>query len=295
MKTKINFSNFIPLLALPTVIFIPQFGKLFSPYTAWILGILMFFSFLSLDLKKIVKEFRHPLEPFYMAMVILVVTPLLVIPIMTHFFPAYKLGALLFMLSPSAIAAPAVAGLYGGSIALAAINTIFSSILAPFSIPILITFFAGTTVKVSILKMMFQLVTIIFIPFILSLLTSHYSEKVTEKVKKHNKYISLGLLFLIFLAILSPYKAELIENFLNKTLWLAVVVAHLILLFFAKMLTVNVESKRRRVSMQSNLLFLNVGIGIIIAQNYFGPSEVLFIVFCQIVWVVMVSLFKYIK
>lgn len=295
MKLKSNLFNLIPLLALPAAIFIPQVGKLFSPYTSWILGILMFFSFLGLEPRKLLKEFKHPLEPFYMSMVILVITPLVVIPIMDHFFHAYKVGALLFMLTPSAIAAPAVAGIYGGSTALAATNTIFSSFLSPFTTPLLIALFSAAKVEVSLVKMGLQLVTLIFIPFILSIIVSRFAENTVGKITKHNKLISLTLLFILFLAILSPYKTELVANLFNKTLWLAVLVAHIILLFFAKMMTVNVQNEERKISIESNLLFENVGIAIILAQSYFGPQEIIFIVFCQIFWVVLVSLFKYIK
>lgn len=295
MKIKNGFLNFIPLLALPAAIFVPPIGMIFSPYVSWILGALLFFSFLGLDLKTLLKSLRNPLEPFYMSMVILVVTPLVAIPIMNHFFPDYALGAMLFLSAPSAIAAPAVAGLYGGSIAFAAINTILSSLLSPFSTPAMVTLFADTSIKVDFIKMMTQLLTLIFIPFFLSLGFSHYYESTTQKIKHHTKGISLGLLFLLFLAILSPYRADLITFMLNKNLWLAVLTAHVILLFFAKLMTVNVETVNRRISIQSNLLFLNVGVALILAQTYFTAPEIIFIVFCQIFWVILVSLFKYIK
>ena len=57
----------------------------------------------------------------------------------------------------------------------------------------------------------------------------------------------------------------------------------------------HVKVKQDKVSIQSNIMFLNVGLAIVIAQNYFGPSEILFIIFCQISWVILVGLFKYLK
>lgn len=295
MKTKTHLSHFLPLLALPAALFIPEVGLIFSPYVSWILGTLLFFSFLGLDPSKLIRSLRRPLEPFYMSVVILAVTPLVAIPIMGHFFPDYQLGALLFLSAPSAISAPAIAGIYGGSIAFSAINTILSSLLSPFSTPAILTLFADTAIKVDFIKMTIQLVTLIFIPFILSLTFSHYAEKTTEKIKTYHKIIPLGLLFLLFLAILSPHRADLLAYAFNKELWLAVLLAHVILLFFAKLMTVNVEAKKRQVSIQSNLLFLNVGVSLILAKTYFGTPEILFVVFCQIFWVVMVSLFRYIK
>lgn len=295
MHLKTNLKNFIPLLAIPAAIFFPQVGSVLSPFTTWILGILLFFAFLGLEPKKLLKEFRHPLEAFYMGMVVLVITPLVILPIMSHFFPEYQLGALLFMLMPSAVSSPAVAGIYGGSVALASANAVFANLLSPFTIPILIGFFAGSTVKVSLFKILYQLIILMAIPFVLSLAAHHAVEDKIQKAKKHFGFIALSLLFLLFFAALSPYKTELTSNLLNGNLWLAVLVAHLILFFFAKLMIAHVKVKKDRISIQSNIMFLNVGLAIVLAQNYFGPSEILFIIFCQISWVILVGLFKYLK
>lgn len=294
-KLKNTLFNFLPLIAIPAAIFFPMIGSIFSPYTSWILGTLLFFSFFGLDLHKLIKEFKRPMEPLLVSVVILVITPLLVLPIMQHFFPTYQTGALLFMSAPSAISAPAIASIYGGNIAFTALNTIFSSLLSPITVPTIITIFSEADVQVSFLDMTLQLVTLIFIPFFLSLGCSHYSVKMTQVVKKYNRLISLSLLFLLFFGILSPHKEKLIEFSLNINLWLAVLVSHLILFFFAKLMSFHIKQKDRKVSLESNLFFLNVGLAAILAQNYFNYEAVLFIVFCQIIWVLMVGFFRYLK
>jgi len=295
MNIKTNLKNFIPLLAIPAAMLVPQIGGILSPFTSWILGGLLFFAFLGLEPKKVFKELRKPMQAFYMSMVVLVITPMVILPVMHYFFPNYQLGALLFMLMPSAISAPAIAGIYGGSVALASVNTVLSNLLSPFTIPILIGFFAGGAVKVSLFKILSQLLILMVTPFLLSLVAHHFAEDTIKKAKSHFGLIALGLLFLLFFAALSPYKAELISNLLNGSLWLAVLIAHLILFFFAKLMVAHVKVKQDRVSIQSNIMFLNVGLAIVIAQSYFGPQEILFIIFCQISWVILVGLFKYLK
>ena len=128
---------------------------------------------------------KEDVQAFYMSMVVLIITPLVILPIMNHFFPDYQLGALLFMLMPSAISAPAVAGIYGGSVALASVNTVLSSLLSPFSIPILIGFFAGGAVKVSLVKILTQLLILMLTPFLLSVVAHHFAEGAIQKAKKH--------------------------------------------------------------------------------------------------------------
>ncbi len=235
------------------------------------------------------------MDQFFMAMVILVITPLVVIPIMGHFFPEFLFGALLFMLTPSAVSAPALVRIYGGNVALTTANTVFSNLLSPLSIPVIIAIFATKKVKVSLLAILWKLVILMGVPFLLSLLVQHFAEKTVLKTKKYFSAVSLLLIFLLFFGALSPFSQELIANLLNKCLWLAVLIAHIVLLFFAKLMVVYVKGKKDRISIQANLLFTNVGLAIVLAQTYFGPTEMIFIIYCQVFWLLMLSLFRYIE
>ncbi len=295
MKVKTQAINLIPLLAIPAALALPQIGRLFSPFTTWLLGGLLLVAFLGLDPKKLLNELKEPMDQIFMVMVILVVAPLVSIPIMGHFFPQFLLGALLFMLLPSAVSAPAVARIYKGNVALTTTNTVFSNLLSPFTITILLAFFASKKVEVSLYTILWQLLVLMAVPFILSLSAQYFAKKTIEKTKKSYKLISLLILFLLFFGALAPYNKELVANLLNQTLWLAVLVAHLILYFFAKLMVIYIKGKKDKISAQSNLLFLNVGLGIVLAQSYFGPQEVIFIIYCQIFWLLMFSLFKYLK
>jgi predicted Na+-dependent transporter len=143
--------------------------------------------------------------------------------------------------------------------------------------------------------MLLQLLMIVVIPFVLSLMTSQFVPAFVQKTKPYYRPINLLLLFLLFFAILSPYSQELTDNLLNGHLWLAVFIVHLVLYFFSKLTVLNATNKSEKISVESNMMFLNIGLAVVIVQNYFGPTEMLFIIFCEIFWVVMVGLFKYLK
>ena len=198
MKTKSQLINLLPLFAIPAAIFLPQMGGVLSPFTTWLLGGLLFLSFLGLDPKKLIHELKSPIDQFFMTMVILVVTPLVIIPIMKHFFPQFLLGALLFMLLPSAVSAPAITKIYRGNVALTTANTVFSNLFSPFTIPILLALFASKEVDVSLYTILWQLLILMAVPFALSLLVQNYAGNVVEKTKKSYSLISLLILFLLF-------------------------------------------------------------------------------------------------
>lgn len=287
--------NFIPLLAIPVAILLPGVGTLLSPYTAWILGVLLFFSFLGLGFEDLIKALRHPAQAFFVSVIILVVTPLVIYPVMQRFFPEYFQGAILFMLLPSALSSPAVAAIYGGNVALATVNTVISNLLSPFSITLFLALFMSAGIKVSIFKILARLLLVILIPFLLGLLANQWVKPWIQKTKRHYRLINLSLLFVLFLATVSPYAQQMVANLRNGRLWLAVLVVHLVLLFFARLSVLHATGKHEKIAIESNLLFLNMGLGVVIAQNYFGPNEMLFLIFCQIVWTVLIGIFKLFK
>lgn len=295
MHTKICLSNFVPLLALPAVFLTPEFGKIFFPYTSWILGAMLFFAFLGLNLNDLLKAARKPKEILYVSLVVLVLTPLIIYPIMQRFFPEYALGAFLFMLLPSAVSSPAVASLYGGNVAKSMMNVVASSLLSPLTIPLMLVLFVGTGIAIPAMIIFQQLVLIVLLPFVLGLLANRYAENLILRVKKYYRPINLFLIFLLFFGALSPYAIEMKTRLLDAYLWLAVLVTYIVLYFFAELFMLHENRSGNRIAIKSNLLFLNVGLGVVLAQNYFGPSEMLFIIFCEIVWVVLVGFFKYLK
>jgi predicted Na+-dependent transporter len=116
-----------------------------------------------------------------------------------------------------------------------------------------------------------------------------------EKTRHHYRPINLALLFLLFFAALGPYNQEILGHLLDLRLWLALVVTHTLLYGLAKLGTWHIRNPKEVVAIESNLLFLNTGLGIVIAENYFGPNEVLFMVFVQIAWMLLLAGFKYLK
>ena len=295
MNNHVGLGNFFPLLAIPLALLIPSIGSVLAPHTALLLAALLFFSFLGLDPKRLLEILRHPGETLTMSLTILVLTPLVVFPIMQRFFPEYFLGAVLFMLLPSAISAPAITAIYGGNVARSAVNTLASSLLSPISISLFLSIFLFARVTVSPWKILGQLALIIFLPFILGLIVDRTKPHLVAKIQPYYRKINLALLFLIFFAALSPYSVDMKVNLLNGRLWLAVLTAHAVLYLFARLVVLHEKNLADKIALQSNLFFLNVGLGVVIAQNYFGPTEMLFIVFCEIVWIALIGLFKYLR
>ncbi len=295
MKLRTTLMNFIPLLAIPVTLAIPKVGAVFFPYTSWILGLLLFSSFLALEWEDLVAVFHSPKRPFYAALVILVVAPLLAYPIMSRFFPEYLLGAVIFMLLPAAVASPAVAGIYGGNIAVATVNAVSTNLLSPFTIPLFLQVFMGQNVKIAILPMFLKLLLMVSIPFAASILLNKFFPTFIGKTKKHYRLISLSLLFFLFFAAVSPYVAELKANLFNFHLMLVVFVAYFVLYFLSRLVLLSTRDGAERIAITANIILPNVGMGVVIVQQYFGSTEMLFMIAAQIIFAILVGFFKYFR
>lgn len=287
--------NFIPLLAVPVTLVIPKVGAVFFPYTSWILGLLLFTSFLALEWKDLIAVFHSPKRPFYAALVILVVAPLLAYPIMHRFFPEYLLGAVIFMLLPAAVASPAVAGIYGGNIAVATVNAVSTNLLSPFTIPLFLRVFMGQTVKFAIVPMFLKLFLMVSIPFTASILLNKFCPAFIGKTKKHYRFISLSLLFLLFFAAVSPYAEQLKANLLNFHLMLVGLVAYFILYFLSRLVLLSTRDSAERIAVTASIVLPNVGMGVVIVQQYFGSTEMLFMIIVQILFAILVGIFSYFR
>ena len=294
MNSKVHLQHFIPLLSIPAAFLLPAVGQQFAPHTQWILAAMLFFSFLGFRIADIRHLLRRPLRSVAVIGIILVVTPLVFYPL-SGFLDAYATGAMLFMLLPSAISSPAVAALYGGEVVVATLDAVVTNLLSVATIPIFFSLVLHETIAVSAWAILQQMAVVILIPFAISSLISHFFPHMARKIHHHFKIANLVLLFFLIFGILSPNVTELRANILNSTLILSVLFTTLVLWVVARLTARLVKKPDEATSIFCNTLLLNTGLGAVLAQNYFGPNEVLFIVFCNIVWVLLVGIVDKIK
>ncbi len=295
MRLKLHPANFIPLLSVPAAFFMADAGRFFYSYTAWILAAMLFFSFLGLRMSELRWVAHHPLRSLASVILILVICPLVIFPVAKVLFPEYLMGAMIFMMLPAAVSSPAVAAIYGGDVALATIDAVLSNLLSVVSIPVLVGLVAHESVRIGAGKILGQMVIVVLVPFVAGTFVSHFFERVARRIHRHSREINLWLLFLLFFAALSPFVSELVANLANMRLILAVLLTNLVLLALARLAIRFIKEEKERMGMLCNILLPNVGLGVVLAQSYFGPKEIMFMIFCDLVWIAMVGLIDYVK
>ena len=125
---------------------LPEFGRIFAPYPLYFMMFQLFFSFLKIDFLQVFNEARKKAFILF----ILCFFKLCIIPIILFFltqtlWPEYAVPVLLLSGISTGVVAPFISGLLGASTLLVLMMVVVSSLLAPFSLPALVSLLVGQT------------------------------------------------------------------------------------------------------------------------------------------------------
>lgn len=275
-------------LALPA-----QAGTL-APYSTFFLGAIFFLSALKIDFK----EFSKYLKDEWMLVVVnawmLVILPIIVYMFARLLVPDLALAFLLLAAMPAGMTSPLLAEIAGGRQSLALVLTITTSLLAPFTIPLVIKLLAGATVMVSFFTMFLSLAKVIFVPFALALVVKriwHHKIKATYYTFKPISILLLGLL----IAGVVAKQADVILHGLNASFIRQIVALFILFILFHVFgyFTVFWHGVRDRMTVTVCVTYLNFTLAIYLAGTFFNdPRVTLPVVLSVLPWSLLMLPFR---
>lgn len=196
------------LLGVLLGMFFPTRLRWLNEYSTQLLILVFFFSSLRLSLSEVLgyaKDFRmNAFATIYM----LVIMPLALF-YASFFLPnEWRVALLLLGAMPTGTTIALMAEFFGGKTSLALIITTITSLLAPFTIPLLTKIAVGTQVEIDVVRMFFSLVLTIVAPFILGILVQ---KAVPARVKAYDKlwrYLSVGAFGFLITGIVANSSGE---------------------------------------------------------------------------------------
>ncbi|MHC1598513.1 MAG: bile acid:sodium symporter family protein [Candidatus Methanofastidiosia archaeon] len=288
-----NFSLFIAL-ALVVGLIVPNIAKEFNPYIVYILMGVMFFTMLKIDTRDLMHTASSPIYLLYLTLIILIVTPIVFYFFAMMVYPEVVAATLIIASLPAAMVSTSFTDLLKGNVHIALLLTVATSLIAPFSIPFFIKIFIGVETDASAFEMMTLLAKVIFVPFILAILTK---KAVPAAIERTKIYYPLLNIFLLFFIIIGPIgkNAAFIKGNLDK----AVVIT---LFFFVMSVSQHVmgwcvsfwRPLEDRIASATTIAYCNVTLGIVFASEFFSPIVVLGVVLYEVVWDLMPIPFHYI-
>jgi len=288
-----NFSLFIALgflagLALPGV------SKALEPYILYFLVGIMFLTMLKIENKDLGDTASQPLYIIYLALIVLIVSPMLQFATAKMIYPSVAASVLIVGGLPSAMSSTSITDLLRGNVHVALLITVITSLLAPFTMPFLIELFIGVETQASFMDMVVMLAKVVFVPFILSLSVKRALPELVRRTSKSYALINIFLLFLIIMAIIGSYSEYMLED-AAKTLKMAG-------FFFILALMMHIigwyasfwRPLGDRVASATVVFYCNISLGVVFADKFFPPMVVLGVVLYNIPWSTMPVPFHYI-
>lgn len=210
-------NDFILLLvifsAMGVGIGLPEFGKIFVPYSLYFMMFLLFFSFLKIDFLQVFHEIRK--KAFILS--ILCLFKLCIIPIGLFFltqalWPEYAVSVLLLSGISTGVVAPFISGFLEVPTLLVLMMVVVSSLLAPFSLPVLVSLLIGRTIEISFLVMVRILGMVIFLPALAAILLRYLCPSSLEKLERVQFPVSLTTITCINLGVFAKYSSFFTET-----------------------------------------------------------------------------------
>ena len=269
----------------------PLAGAPFKPYPMYFMMGLLFMSFLSISTRSIA---RAALDngPRLLGWLLLklIAVPVALYFIVRPFYPEFALAALLLGGISTGVVAPFFSTLLGANTSLVVLMVTTSSILVPFTLPLIVSILAGRTLEISVIDMARILAQVIFVPLVAAEAARSVSPSITERIVAIRYPVSLLFCVLIILGVFSRY-ADYMHS--NPAILLAALLASFVLaalLFAAGVLTSLGQPDADRLAVVISMGLMNNILVVVFSSRFFGPIEPLLAMiycipfFCSIVF-----------
>jgi bile acid:Na+ symporter, BASS family len=274
-------------------------GLIYPVYNDFLMSMLkpllmtmLFLVFLKTNLFHILKQVRD-----YRLMIYLVVSYMIIIPFV--FFQAsnlfnreFAIAILLLTAMPAAVASPSLTDIVKGNIALSASIAIITSLIAPFTVPLLFSFIKHENLSMDPWQMFSDLAILVFVPLILSLIVKKIAPAVINRAK--NKFTAVNILIiciLIFTAMGS--QRDLILRDTISIIWKVgfLYLVYIMLHITGYLIGFN-QDKESKVAITIGAAYKNNGLAIVLAAIHFEPSILVLMVLSEFPWNTLLAPFR---
>jgi BASS family bile acid:Na+ symporter len=255
-------------------ILFPRFASMFCHYPQYCLMILLFLSFLSIEITEIWSTLKNSIRMIVcLTLLKIVILPVVIYYVFTVVSPSYAVAALLLSGISTGVVAPFMSNLVKGNSPLVMVMVVVTSLLIPFTLPALIEILLGESVAIPLSGMILTLSLIIFIPILVAESVRNLAPRFLTTLTKIRFPLSLILFAFINLGIFSRYS----DFFHREPIMIitATVTAIVLSAIYcgAGILCMVKKSVEDQLAGAVTLGNMNNVLVIVFASQYFGPLE----------------------
>lgn len=253
----------------------------------------IYLSLLKIDFIVLKKELQRPFLQLYIVIFTNFLLPIVLFLIMKpacfilHLDNQWAIGVLVLYGSSTASLSPALCILMKGHVERAVLNCLFSSLLVPFSLPLIIRLMNDASFQLNINSLMIDLIIMITVPLIATIFTKIFFDKLRQKSLPYIAPISVIILSIIVLGCVDGLTKVIINDPTKLLVGLIISYTMVFLSFTLGWLFAFKGSIQDRTTLAIFSAWPNVGLVIVISNLYFKetyPLILLFAVLSEIPW-----------
>jgi BASS family bile acid:Na+ symporter len=257
-----------------------------------LLGLMLFFVFLKIDVLEIIEKMRNYRLMISIALAYMIIIPLLFFLLFSIFNKQLALGILLLTAMPAGVSTPALTDILKGNISLAMSIAIVTQFIAPFTIPFLFWIIGTKGLEISKLLLFRDIAILVFLP----LITAQAVKKLFPLVIKRGLHMltsaNVFLLFLFVYFAISSQRNLMLDHPLSLLWNTAILYLVFVLLHVAGYIIRYKDNKENKIALAVTSAYMNNGLAIVLASTYFGPDILILMVLSEIPWNTLLAPFK---
>jgi bile acid:Na+ symporter, BASS family len=257
-----------------------------------LLMVMLFLVFLKTDLLQILKQIKDYRLMAYLVCLYLFIIPVSLFLFLDLFDRRLAIGILLLTAMPVAVSAATLTDIVKGNIALASGITIITSMLAPFTVPVLFRLINYDNLSINTTEIFLDLLVFIFIPLILSQISKKFIPGIISKGKNKITSVNILIIFIMIFAAMGSQRDFILGG--SMDLLRQIIALYLIFIFLhiiGYLMGYN-QDKESKIAITIGTAYKNNGMAIVLAAIHFEPSILVLMVLSEFPWNTLLAPFR---
>ena len=261
----------VAIFSMLAGIFLPALGHPFEPCLTYFMIVFLYLSFLRVNLLTVIRSIMDVHLMAILLLVKLLAIPLCLYYITKFFFPSYALPVLLLSGISTGVVAPFISNIVAGNTSLVVSMVVLSSLLVPFTLPLLVKYLATEEMEIPLLAMVRLLALIVFIPLGAREVSERYMPRLIQWGEKAQYPISLVLIGCTLLAVFGKYSAFFFRQ--PGQIFIAVSMAFFLSALYITIGSVLLYGRSREDQLAGGISMacLNNVLVLVFSSQFFGP------------------------
>ncbi len=193
----------------------PIYSDLLMSLLKPLLMLMLFFVFLKTDLIHIIKQIKNYRLMTYLVGLYMIIIPVILFLTINIFNRELAIGILLLTAMPAAISAATLTDIVKGNIALSSSITIITSMIAPFTIPLLFKFINHASLSINTWGIFTDVAMLVFLPLLLSQILKKIIPEAINRAKNKITSVNILIMFIMIFAAMGSQRDMILENYIS--------------------------------------------------------------------------------